>query len=582
MPELLIAMLVLLVGIWVVAAKFPQLAEIMRGEGLRDKMARKAEQWVEGLTGDPTTVPSQITAFSAALVGPGNPYGIDETVTPAYRAIDEPRWLDPLRPPNCVEDTLNVIGETFRVPATGLYLLRLGPTESVYAVYQPVPLARDDRIPPTATGAPYPGTFYAQTGGTIRLSLPERDPQGDPFAPVFPLGTAPLEVNYAWVDASGQEHQVYGEIANCTADFGSNVNFTSDPVSAVADAGGEIVPQSVMATFRYQYDVVGSTWAVVPPGPPLGPPLATVDWVFGHAITFDPAEQGKTLCVDYRLRTYRNPLDPSDPENGRRNAVAREVHRVPDEPTDQGTGTFEVVLDHGLIDDQVPVFTLDLDGNPVPSPPGQPHVLAIDVETGDLYADSDGSLLVSYVAGGAVVDGWSEGRISLPAGSPARGKELLFYYRNMDEETVQIQRAPRTFVEDIWTGQSLPVPPWALGRTYFPTRDGTTYDPASPTIALRDSALTQTMRVEYLGRSGPTVEIHTLGEMSPARLTLDDPVPGSPPTATIVSVSGISVKGFATWFDRGKLRWVNVETLLTGQLDPALALEPGPTLLQPE
>jgi hypothetical protein len=582
MPELLIAMLVLLVGIWVVAAKFPQLAEIMRGEGLRDKMARKAEQWIEAVKEDPAALPSRITAFNLALVGPGNPYGIDEAVSPAYRAIDEPHWLDPARPPNCVENVLNVFGETFRVPGTGMYLLKFGPAEAVYTVYQPIPLSRDDNMPPTATAAPYPGMFYAQTGGTIRLSLPQRDPQGDPFDPVFPTGVAPLQVGYAWVDASGQEHHVYNEVVTCTADFASNVHFTSDPVSAVADAGGEIIPQSVKATFRYLYDVVGSTWPVVPPGPPVGPPLATVDWVFGHAIWFDPAEQGKTLCVDYRLATYDNPLDPADPGNGRRNALAREVHRVPDEPTDRATGTFEVALDHGLIDDEVPAFTVDLDGNPIPSPPGQPHVLAIDVETGDIYTDSDGTLLISYIADGEVIDGWSEGRVSLPAGSPAVGKELLFYYRNLDRETVQIQRAAETFAEDIWSGQGLPVPPWALDRSYFPTRDGTTYDPTSPTIAFRDSALTRTIRVEYIGRAGPTVEIHTLGEMPPAQITLDDPVPGSPPTATIVSISGISVKGFATWFDRGKLRWVNVETLLTGQLDPALASQPGPTLLQPD
>jgi len=580
MPELLVAMLVLLVGIWVVAAKFPQLAEVMRGEGLRDKMARKAEQWVEGVKEDPTALPSQITAFNGAYVGAGNPYGIDDAVSPAYKAIDEPDWLDPARPPNCVEGMLNVVGETFRVPAGAPYLLKLGPAEWVHAVYQPVPLARDDRIPPTATAAPYPGTFYAQTGGTIRLSLPERDPQGDPYYPVVPSGIAPLEVSYAWVDGSGQEHQVYGEIVTCTADFASNVHWTSAPVSAVIDAGGQIVPQSVNARFRYEYQVAAST-AAPPPGPPVAPPVATVDWLFGHALWFDPAEQGKTLCVDYRLSTYRNPGDPTDPEIGRRNPLVREIHRVPDEPTDRGTGTYEVVLDHRLIDDQVPAFALDLDGNPLPSPPGAPHVFAVDVQDGTIYADSDGTLLVSYVQGGDLTDGWAEGRISFPAGSPVAGRELLFYYRNLDRETIQVQRAPATFVEDIWSGQGLPVPTWALGRWYFPTTDGSTYDPTSPTIAFPEAALTQTVRVDYVGRGGPTVEIHTLGEGLPATITVDDPVPGPPPTATIVSVSGLSVKGFATWLDRGKLRWVNVETLLTGQLDPTLALEPGPVLMQP-
>jgi hypothetical protein len=125
------------------------------------------------------------------------------------------------------------------------------------------------------------------------------------------------------------------------------------------------------------------------------------------------------------------------------------------------------------------------------------------------------------------------------------------------------------------------VPDWAIGRWYYPTRDGTTYDATSPTIAFPPSSLTQTVRVEYIGRAGPTVEVHTLAEDLPATITVDDPMPGPPATATIISVSGISVKGFATWFDRGKLRWVNVETLLTGQLDGTLAQEPGPVLFQP-
>lgn len=577
MPELLVAMLVLLVGIWVVAAKFPQLSEIMRGERLRDKMARKAEQWVEEVKEDPTALPSQVAAFNPAAA---NTYGIDESISPLYRAIDEPEWMDPLRAPNCVEDMLNVIGETFRVPAGAPYLLKLGPADWVYTVYQPIPLARDDRIAPTAAGAPYPGSFYAQTGGTIRFSLPARDAHGNPFYPVVPSGRAPLEVSYAWVDAAGIEHHVYGEVVLCTADITSFVNWTSDPVSAVADAGGQIVPQSVTAKFRYEYQVAPST---LPPPPP-GPPVAMVDWLFGHAIWFGPAQEGKTLCVDYRLRTHYDPLNLASAENGRRNALARETHRVPDEPTDQSTGTYEVALDHALIDDEVPTFTVDLDGNALPSPPGQPHVFAVDIETGNVYTDSDGTLLISYVASGEVVDGWAEGKVSFPSGSPAAGRELLFYYRNMDRETVQIQRAPATFVEDIWTGQGLAVPDWTCGRLYFLTRDGTTYDPTSPTIGFPRSAQTQTVRLEYIGRAGPTVEIHTLPEVAPpgflpmigAAITVDDPVPGSPPTATVVSISGISVKGFATWFERGKLRWANVETLLTGQLDPALAAEPAP------
>jgi hypothetical protein len=591
MPELLVAMLVLLVGIWVVAAKFPKLTEIMRGERLKDQMARMAEQQMENARDGGEWLPAQVAAYDPGLAGPANLYGLAEALSPVYTRGDEPDWDDQARPVNPVENTLLVLGETFRVPAPGPdapdpqapYFLKAGPAALVWWVYQPIPLTRDDDIDPGTTVTPQAGTFYTETAGTLRFVPPERDPQGNPFSPaVLPvLGGAVAEVSYAWVDNTGREHWLQGESVLCQPSGALNGLWTSSVLSGVT-AGGGIVPGSVTAFLRSPYDVQNYMGT---PVPTANPPIAALDQRYGHVLWFNASEQGKTLCVGYRLRTYANPADPTDPDIGRRIPLIIERHRVPDQPSDPTAGVYEVALDHRKLEDAVPLFSVDLGGAPLTAPYDQTHVFAVDAESGDIYTDADGTLTVDYPAEGEVVPGWDEGRISFPAASPAAGRDLVFYYRTIARETVQLQRAPSSFTEDIWSGQTTvqPVPGWAIGRWYFPSRDGTTYDPTSPTLKLPDCCLSQTVRVEYVGRGNQRlVEVHTLGTQSPATVTVDDPdVSGAQPEARIISVSGVSLRAFATWLDRGRLRTTSVEGLLAAQLEPTLAKESRETVSQP-
>jgi type II secretory pathway pseudopilin PulG len=406
MPELLVAMLVLLVGIWVVAAKFPKLTEIMRGERLRDQMARMAEQQLENARDGVEWLPIQIAVCDPTLASPANVYGIDEALSPFYNAGDEPNWEDQLRPRNVIENTLLILGETFRVPAPGPdatdpqapYFPKCGPAEFVWWVYQPIPLTRDDDIDPGTAVTPLPGTFYAETAGTLRLVPPERDPQGNPFTPAVAagLGGAVLEVAYAWVDAAGREHWMQGESVICQPVGPLTGLWTSAVLEGVA-AGGGIVPGSVTATFRSPYDVQNYTGV---PVPTANPPIAALDQRYGQAIWFNASEQGKTLCVGYRLRTYANPADATDPDIGRRIPLVRELHRVPDDPVDPVAGTYEMTLDHRKLEDEIPLFAVDLSGTPLAAPYDQVHVLAFDTETGDLYTDADGTITVDYVAAG--------------------------------------------------------------------------------------------------------------------------------------------------------------------------------------
>jgi hypothetical protein len=396
------------------------------------------------------------------------------------------------------------------------------------------------------------------------------------------LGGAVLEVSYAWVDGAGREHWMHGESVACQPVGPVTGPWTSAVLEGVASGGG-IVPGSVTATFRSPYDVQNYTGV---PVPTASPPIAALDQRYGQAIWLNASEQGKTLCVGYRLRTYANPADLSDPDIGRRIPLIRELHRVPDDPVDPLAGTYEVTLDHRKLEDEIPLFRVDLTGTALAPPYDQVHVLAFDTETGDLYTDADGTITVDYLAEGNVTSGWDEGRITvhtLPAPAlPPAGRELVFYYRTLDREQVQLQRAPASFVEDIWSDRSVPLPGWAIGRWYYPTSDGTTYDPMSPTFDLPDCCLSQTVRVEYVGRAGRTVELHTVSGMPPATVTVNDPdVSGVAPTARIISVSGVSVKAFATWLDRGRLRTTSVEALLTSQLEPSLVKEPRATVSQP-
>jgi len=599
MPELLVAMMVLLVGIWVVAAKFPKLSALMREQAMVDTQERKAEQWLEQAKSEPVSLPHIIAAYDPALVDAVlNPYGIADGVS---------SWMDPivyldldsrLRPLNAVENMVNVVGETFPVPAAwpgapgpaAPYFLKQGPAEQVYAVYQPIPLTRDDDTDPTTRERPHPGTFFMQDDGSIRMLLPQRDPLGETMIPVNPSNQTWLEVSYDWVDGDGNRHRVTDELVLSARPVQAPWYWFTAPVAAVADAGGLVLPHSVSAKFRYYYRVLplGTT-------PGAGPPVAYVDWEFGHVLWFEAIEQGRTLVVDYRLQRHVNQADPSDPDGGRRVPLMSEAHRVPDEPSriDPSDATdpteYQVQLALGHLEDQIPLFSVDLSGTALTPPLDLCYVMAFDLETGARYSDAEGTLRVEQMVDGEIVSGWDHGLVSFPPGSGAAGRELVFYYRTLDRHTVQLHRAPSSLIEDIWSGPAgaapgAQVPGYAIGRWYYPTTDGVAYDPTGAMLILPNSALQQTFRVEYIGRAGRTVEVHTLGDQPPAMLLVVDPVPaggGNEASAEILSISGISLKGFASWRETGKLRTADVETLLTQSLDSTLSTRVVPSVLQP-
>ncbi len=122
--ELMVAMLVLLVGIWTIAVGFPRLLANITNEQQRTEMARLAERNMERLKGVEG-------ALCWAVSG-------DPTISP----FSVPEDFDDVdRPANAQENMLDVIGETFRIPASqpqpdgltarasSVYVLQQGPAQ---------------------------------------------------------------------------------------------------------------------------------------------------------------------------------------------------------------------------------------------------------------------------------------------------------------------------------------------------------------------------------------------------------------------------------------------------------------------
>lgn len=98
--EILVAMLVLLVGIYTVARGFPLMLQSIRGEGDRTTMSRLAEETMSRLADNQYGLPEAITGTPDI-----SPYSFAEDMTAPHTER------------NAQEDVTEVRGEAFRVPA---------------------------------------------------------------------------------------------------------------------------------------------------------------------------------------------------------------------------------------------------------------------------------------------------------------------------------------------------------------------------------------------------------------------------------------------------------------------------------
>jgi prepilin-type N-terminal cleavage/methylation domain-containing protein len=555
--ELLVAMMVLLVGIYAVAKGFPSLFQLVQADADRTSMSRLAEGTLAMLRANADRVPDSIYGYAGASLGP---------ILPDSQPTD-PDEVDPtLNPANSRDDIIQVVGERFYVPApynnpggsTDLTvavplmmgLARTDPnsgsgggSESAdVSVYQLVPLIRTNEAPaPGANTAA--GTFYIDpTTGVI--ALPSQA-SVMPNQPLVAVTTTPWAVlSYAFEGSDSHIYYVSGE----RLQHGSPVTATT--LTSGITFGGLMVDQCrawLVVPFTFG-DATGSDpgigYASGNPQPAAG--SFYVESNYGATLLFNPADQGRELCVDYSLRTG---WPGNVPVGGRRELMVSEDRQAP--ATNQGP-PYTVTLSVGGVDSENPLLDEDFGGNPLDKPV---HILAIDLTDGQSYSDADGTLTLDYV----------NGIVTIPTGSGCLGHVCRFYYRTLDQHSLQVTSAPSTFIPKL-IANAYADKTSVNYRWYdiaWPTGANTT-----TTLNFPSSSVGQTVSVDYTWGGDPnatppvlpqrvTGELHVVADGT-FQIALNNPN-----VKDIIAVRGVSVKVRGWWrAQRGKLRYVDVDSCL--------------------
>jgi prepilin-type N-terminal cleavage/methylation domain-containing protein len=528
MVELLVAMVILLVGIYAVAKGFPALFRNIDAQRGITEMARLCEGMIERLEDHPSRLPAAVTchykpsAGTVDLIHPDSePVPDDGTTPPA---------------PNSRDDLIEVRREVFRVPGpagqTGpaVYPLNLGPAawdaaaQLVYA-RELVELERLSRDDFQHIGLPLPeGTFYVDdvAPNTGRLYLP--------------TGVGAALVDYCWVDGGGRPHYAYGEYVSAGA-----------PVRATVIAGfAGVVQEGCKATGAVEYNVIlgdASDLATAP---------CVLEENYGATLLFGPSALGKVIQVDYRLRTE---LDD--------NLRPRRALMLMEEFTAPTTPPYQADLKFGGIDDEKPLYETALDGTDI----ADVYLLVIDLQTGDAYTDADTEVSLDMIKG-KVTFAWPDPNLM-------KGHELRVYYRTLDEHFVQVQKAPQYFVEDALadtyqnSDPALDFSELVDYRRYSVSADAG--DAAYTVVTFPESAAGQTVAVDYLydpdADGNPPYqrvwgELHVIGnDEATGTWTI---VLSNPNVQAIVGVQGVSLKVRGWWHtERGRLVKLDLDTVLT-------------------
>lgn len=605
LTEILVAMVVLLVGIYTVARGFPLMLHQIRGEGDRTAMARLAEDMMSRLSENQYGLPDAITGG-----GDVDPASYSEDMT-------EPHDSSQL---NAQEDVLEVRGETFRVPApyavagaassTGpaRYPLSVGPTEYVdngYPwVYMLVPL--QERLDDPSQAVPGDRNWFWVDKRNAKIVIPDivtTEEGGETRSwPVDPASPAlRMVVDYAWTiddNAPGLAvtHHVQGEMPPITDGVNTRIG-TVRP--AVLPAGCRLVAGQtrVWALVEFQREAN----AVYTPSAP--------GWFsvekYGLTLGFHPKDVGLTLKVDYRLRNLQRPGDT---------LVRRELlmseERLIQGTADRTDGTtdftdvrlaFKNVDDDALFSDPDDAADNSLDAYGTDTTE-QIHVLAVDTQTGEVYSDGTGLAFVDTNLDPPLEQGFQNGIVTMPltiSGSPAPylGHVLRFYYRTIDRHNLQVQKAPRAYMDSDTARAYVPdVTPGGVDltadvnfRTYMlhhrPAPGDATRNVAvlefgqwltDTTWATAESTAGLTVAVNYAYSPTDTTREYVWGELHTVaaggrEIALSHTTEATRPIE-ILAVNGVSVRARGWWLARnGRQRLLDVETVL---LPPPLGIIP--------
>ncbi len=402
--ELLAAMIVLLVGVYAIAALFPKLSRSISDEETRTSMSRATQRLAEGYRSGELELPDATAPHYTQV----------DAVEPGSSPDDPDSNLTGTNPLNSRDDFIEVYGERVTVPAP--------PTPGGYPCYVPklglvdpsmVPVVHSFREmkeayrDPGANTTPRDGEFYLRTDGQFLFNGPGGGNNG-------------AIVYYDWVLPGGIIRRANGELVPNSGSY----------VQAVASRGGRVVPGSVRAYARYP-------WACS-----FGPPatiagrVCWVDATAGQSIYFPATAAGTKLRVDYRVR--REDLQAEG--TSRRAKIMFEDKRVPSAPP------YQIDLNFDGLSDEYPLVANALDGTDI----ADVWLLVVDLTDGATWVwddNSDGTGAITEVdfSRGKF---WMNGSVVTGASGTARaGHPIRIYYRTADEHTIQVQKAPTEFVE---------------------------------------------------------------------------------------------------------------------------------------
>ncbi len=531
--ELLVAMVILLVGVWAIARGFPTLLRSVRFEQSRTEMARLAEGVMEQL--------KQAGTLPEAICGPLAPVAQAHLIHP-----DElPSDTDPAKL-NSRDSIFEVVGEWLRVPAapTGssvsLALVSQGLIErdtTTTAVF----LASQLKLLPEEwyAGGPVPDGYFRIDWASGNVLVP----QALQIPPDLSKPVTHAIVDYAWRDVSGQVHWVQGEFIPVAAGSGRV------SVAGAADFNG-LVPGPARCVALSQLSLaVGDPTAA---GTDVG-----IEDQFGVGLLFNLTGANAALAGQTVLCTYRVRLSSTNPPR-------RDIFMVEDrsisqsqaqaDPSDPTMRYVEVQLARG------PLIPLE----------GNTYVVAVDAESGQLYFDQTpggpGAGIAQLSA-----DQVREARARLHVPASDLGHRFRFFYRveGAPEEPggacIMVYKPPTHFIDEA-TWRAAGAPPSELYRVYSWQDDADGF--RTLIFALSNTGFTVSVDYVYDADPGPNVdpqpvfgELHTLGPNSAGDAAICDLE--MPNVIEIRAVRGVSVRVRAWWRRAdGKLRHYDLDSIL--------------------
>jgi len=532
--EVLVAMVILLVGVWTVVRGFPSLMRSVTVEQQRTQAARLAEGRLSALSRSSDNLPVAVHA-SPTAIDPAD-------LWPDTKPEDPDNPTNAANNPNSRDDVTRVYGERLRVPAPppgnsfALAVVNQGlvtTDPALIAAWRLIPLQQLPFAP--AEAATPEGWFHLAGDGVLTI----------------PPGCDGVIVDYVWEDTSGERHWVQGERILATDPFVVNAGVSSQlylhpRAKFNADNSypwGSTVQSAVHVEALQSLAVVDANGTHPLPGE------VSIEPSFGIGLVFNAADAGAKILVDYELQTL----------SGKRLLYLTEEQVVPGsactpDPGDPDNFSFATVQLgwSGL----APVFT-DSDGNPI-------NVIAVDLEsqTQNLYYEGAGIVAVDK-------DAARTARIQLRLPTSAIGHQFRFYYGTVDQAAVEVYKPPATYFDKV-TADSYADPTEVRYRTYTAAEAAPGSDYTALTFSM--SNLGASVSVDYVWddsgvKRSVVGELHTLGlntAGNAATCSLN-----RPKVVEVRVVRGVSLKVRPWWrTPTGRLVYYDLDTILlpTGAL----------------